>query len=108
MLPQWLDLAFAVRERVEAVVNGAKLIIGARRDAELARLVAEMSPMTGVLSLRRGTFAQKLTQRTIAAFPSATPVRDPGTADPRRLLVICAPQHTGGVVRCSTGSKPVT
>jgi NAD(P)-dependent dehydrogenase (short-subunit alcohol dehydrogenase family) len=86
----------------------AKLVIGARRDAELASLVAEIEADDGMLSLWRGTFAQKLTQRTIVAFPSATPVRDPGTADPRRLLVICAPQHTGVLCAAAPTAKPAT
>jgi hypothetical protein len=42
-------------------------------------------------------------------FRGAAPVQDPGTADPRPLLVICATQHTG-VLCCALqhGSKKAT
>jgi hypothetical protein len=43
------------------------------------------------------------------AFGGEAPVQDPGTADPRPLLVICATQHTG-VLCCALqhGSKKAT
>ena len=45
------------------VAEGAKLVVGARRDAELACLVAEIEADNGNAVALAGTFAQKLTQR---------------------------------------------
>jgi NADP-dependent 3-hydroxy acid dehydrogenase YdfG len=43
--------------------EGAKLVVGARRDAELASLVAEIEADDGNAVALAGTSAQKLTQR---------------------------------------------